>query len=185
VGDEEQMTDNIRDCTIDRAPLPFQVLDAVGRILAVNGHWEELTGYSAGEMVGHEFTELVPEEYHESFRGKWTVLAQTGELSGADCFLRRKDGIVLNVRVFSTLHAHAEAADCMLVDITGFRQTERDLKESEERFRSLFMLEPTPILIHDGAKTVLANPACAAFLGYESADELTGVSVGDLSLIHI
>jgi PAS domain S-box-containing protein/putative nucleotidyltransferase with HDIG domain len=150
--------------------------------VAINHHWEELTGYSESEMLGHFYAELVPESHLEGFRGRWTELAETGELSGVDCFIRRKDGTILNVRVFSSLDRELGVADCMLVDITGFRKTERDLTESEERFRNLFELEPTPILIHDGARTVLANSACAAFLGYESPRALEGVSVA--SFVH-
>jgi PAS domain S-box-containing protein/putative nucleotidyltransferase with HDIG domain len=176
------MTDKPSDRTVAGAPLPFQALDTEGRIVAVNHHWEKLTGYSESEMLGHYYAELVPEDHIEGFMGKWKTLAETGELSGADCFIRRKDGAILNVRVFSSLDSEGGQADCMLVDITGFRKTERDLKESEERFRNLFELEPTPILIHDGAKTVLANSACATFLGYESPQALEGVPVA--SFVH-
>jgi PAS domain S-box-containing protein/putative nucleotidyltransferase with HDIG domain len=174
------MTDKTIDRTVAGAPLPFQALDTEGRIVAVNRHWEELTGYSESEMLGHYYAELVPEDHLKGFMGKWTILAETGELAGADCFIRRKDGVVLNVRVFSRFDPEVGQADCMLVDITGFRKTERDLKDSEERFRNLFELEPNPILIHDGVRTVLANPACAAFLGYDNSGELEGVAVADL-----
>lgn len=176
------MTDKPSSRTVAGAPLPFQALDTEGRIVAINRHWEELTGYSEREMLGHYYTELVPENHLEGFMGRWAELAETGELSGVDCFIRRKDETILNVRVFSSLDEESGLADCMLVDITGFRKTERDLSESEGRFRNLFELEPTPILIHDGAKTVLANSACAAFLGYESPEALEGVPVA--SFVH-
>jgi PAS domain S-box-containing protein/putative nucleotidyltransferase with HDIG domain len=176
------MTDKPSSRTVAGAPLPFQALDTEGRIVAVNRHWEELTGYSESEMLGHYYAELVPKDRLEGFMGKWKTLSETGELSGADCFIRHKDGTILNVRVFSSLNPEVGQADCMLVDITGFRKTERALKESEERFRNLFELEPTPILIHDGVRTVLANSACAAFLGYESSEALEGVPVA--SFVH-
>lgn len=58
----------------------------------------------------------------------------------------------------------------------------RSVAESEERFRCLFELAPTPIVIHDGATITLANEAAARFLGHESAAELIGVEI--TSFVH-
>jgi PAS domain S-box-containing protein/putative nucleotidyltransferase with HDIG domain len=163
----------------EQAPLPFLALDREGRIAGVNGLWEELTGYSIDESIGRPFAEMVPKDHLRDFEGSFRRLSETGELDGIDCFVTCRDGRVLDVRVFGR-SGDADRSECLLVDITGFRQTERELTESEERFRNLFELEPTPILIHDGARTLIANQACARFLGYGSPEELMGMPVADL-----
>ncbi len=161
-------------------PMAFQSLSPDGRILDVNAQWEILTGYTAAELIDHEFSELVPEDYTERFLANLAELMRAGELSGADCFLRRKDGEIRNVQIFARVIDGGKRTSCMLVDVTSFRQTECALGESEERFRSMFELAPTPIVIHDGMAIIMANAACAAFLGYDSAEELVGVPVIDL-----
>lgn len=162
------------------APLAYQSLSITGVILEVNSEWEKLSGYSAAEMVGRNYLDLVPEEHLADFRENLERLARNGELVGQDCFLRRKDGSVLSVLIFGRLDARGERANCMLVDVTGFRDTERELADSEQRFRSLFALAPTPIVIHDGRSIVMANQACARFLGFGSPEEIVGTLVENL-----
>ena len=53
-------------------------------------------------------------------------------------------------------------------------------EDSQVLFQTLFELAPTPALIHDGRQILLANDACARFLGYESAEELAGIEIGPL-----
>ncbi len=166
----------------DNSPLASQSLSFEGRILEVNCQWERLAGYSAAEVVGRQYAELVPEDHLEDFRKTLGTLVRTGELDGVDCFLRRKDGCVRNIRVFAQADVAAGHIECLLVDITHFRQTERDLMDSEEHFRSLFEMLPTPTLLHDGKRVMMANPACARFLGYDDPAELEGVRV--VTLVH-
>lgn len=162
------------------APLAYQSLNSRATILEVNMAWERLTGYTAAEMVGHNYLELVPEEHFQDFYRNLELLMTQGELVGQDCFLQRKDGSVLNVQIFARLKEGGDLTDCMLVDVTGFRRTERELIESEGRFRSLFALAPTPIAIHDERSVLMANQACARFLGFESPDELIGLPLAEL-----
>ena len=160
------------------ASLAHQSLALDGVILDVDAQWEVLTGYSAHEMVGHHYAELVPDEHMAEFEANLGRLLDEGELAGVDCFLRRKNGEVRNVQVFGRV-AEGQTA-CTLLDVTDFRETEQALVDSEERFRRLFEIAPTPIAIHDGTSVVMANAACARFLGYDSPDEIVGSAVIDL-----
>ena len=166
----------------DTVPLPFQRLSLDGCIVEVNSRWQEMTGYELDECIGRVYTDLMPPGHIDDFHRILGELMETGNLDGADCFLQRKDGQPLNVRIFGTLNRETREAECLLVDITGFRKTETDLTESEARFRSLFELAPTPILIHDGATIAMANQSAARFLGYDAPGELAGLSLA--GIIH-
>jgi PAS domain S-box-containing protein/putative nucleotidyltransferase with HDIG domain len=165
-----------------QAPLPFQRLALDGSIREVNREWELLSGYSAKECVGRQYTDFVPADHLIDFQRNLEQLTNTGRLAGADCYVQRKDGAVLNVRIFGRLNDQTSEAECLLVDITSFRQTERSLRDSEERFRTLFDLAPTPIFIHDGTTLVLANQSGARFLGYDAPEHLIGLGV--MGFVH-
>ena len=67
------------------------------------------------------------------------------------------------------------------IDITEQKQAENKLRESEERFRSLF--ENMPIGVYrstPGGQILEANPAFAQMLGYPQVEELLAVNVLDI-----
>lgn len=165
----------------EAAPLPSQILDADGSILAINAAWEDLTGYRASEAIGRSYEHFVPKSSLEAFWENMRVLKETGRLEGADCFIQRKDGSSRNVLVFAQLEqGEPPLIRCSLVDSTSQNEAKHAIAESEKRFRSLFELSPTPIVIHDGRSIVLANEATARFLGFDSAEDIIGHSLADL-----
>lgn len=62
------------------------------------------------------------------------------------------------------------------------RQVEEDLRESEQRYRTLVELSPDGIFVHRKDKVLFVNPASVRLLGARNAEDLVGRSV--LSLIH-
>lgn len=60
------------------------------------------------------------------------------------------------------------------------RKLINDLKESEERHRSLIELSPDAILVHDGEKLLYTNPSGAKILGANKIGELIGKPIMDL-----
>lgn len=68
----------------------------------------------------------------------------------------------------------------LLFNILKRRKTEKALKESEERFKSLY--ENVPIGIYrttPGGKILMANPAMIKTLGYSSLEELIKTNLGE------
>jgi two-component system, sporulation sensor kinase A len=58
-------------------------------------------------------------------------------------------------------------------------QCEKELKESEERYRLLVELSPEPIAVVCDERIVYANPAAAAVFGAAGVDALIGLAVAD------
>ncbi len=168
--------------TLDDTPLPLQILDTEGRILAVNASWELFTGYSASEVTGLLYSELIPAEELADFRRNMDTLLEHGHLDGSPCHVRGRDEAVREVLLFARLTEgeNSTLTKCILLDITTLREAERSLAESDARFRSIFELAPSPIVIHDGREVVVANDAAARFLRYEDASALTGVAIQKL-----
>jgi len=66
-------------------------------------------------------------------------------------------------------------------DITARKETERSLKESEEKYRSLFQRVPVGLYQTTPEGEILdANPALVEMLGYPDLDSLLGVNVSDI-----
>jgi PAS domain S-box-containing protein len=64
-------------------------------------------------------------------------------------------------------------------DITQIHESERMIKESEERYKNLFDFSPEPIFVYKNNTIVFANTATAILLGHNYPDELVGNSIFD------
>lgn len=67
-------------------------------------------------------------------------------------------------------------------DITDYKQTEKSLRQSEERFRTLFEYAPLGIVVTGGVNgAIMVNKAIADFLGYPKAEleTLTAVQLAE------
>ncbi len=73
---------------------------------------------------------------------------------------------------------------CSVTDISGRKEAEEALKESEERYRSLFQNNHATMLLIDPetAAIVDANPAACSFYGYRK-EELTAKKITDLNAL--
>ncbi len=58
-------------------------------------------------------------------------------------------------------------------DISDTKMAAEAIKESEARFRNLVEHSPQAVALHAEGRFLYANPACAALLGYASAEQLT------------
>jgi len=76
---------------------------------------------------------------------------------------------------------HPIAAIGIITDITHKKQLENELRESNQRFRTLFELSPDPAWIIDNYHFVECNQAAVAMLGYPSKDTLLNVHPSALS----
>lgn len=161
------------------APIAFQSLDLTGVILEVNPEWEQLSGYTAADMIGHNYLDLVPEDHLDDFRRNLERLMTDGELVGQDCFLRRKDGSIRNILIFGRIDESGERTNCRLVDITEFRCAERELADSEQRFHDIFEFSADPMVVHDGRVSLFANRAAVVSFGLPSGSDTSGVAIAD------
>jgi PAS domain S-box-containing protein len=66
-------------------------------------------------------------------------------------------------------------------DITGRKQAEEALRDSEERYRKLVEASPVPMSMASAGRIVFVNPAMLRMCGATNADQLIGRSPGDLT----
>jgi PAS domain S-box-containing protein len=167
--------------------MPFAVaaVDNEAKVLLWNPASEELYGWAADEVLGKPLPTFPDEEAVENFR---KLLGSRGEgtvLLEFETIRQRKDGSLVHVSV-STAPLLDVAGDPIgmigfSADITTRVQTEADMRDSEERFRSIFEHSNDAIFILDPEKDEFLeiNRRAAEMLGYR-VDELTSLHPSDI-----
>jgi PAS domain S-box-containing protein len=157
-------------------------LDAQGAVQFVNPAAARALGWEPGDLVGRSLHHTV---HHARPDGSphprvecpiEATLRGEGVRTAADeVFWAKGDGAVPVEYVSTPILERGAPAGAVVTftDISGRKEAERQLRESEERFRSLF--EHAPIGIYRTApdgRILLANPALIRMLGYESFADL-------------
>jgi two-component system cell cycle sensor histidine kinase/response regulator CckA len=154
-----------------------------GRFIDVNDSMTKMLGYERGELLGGTSIEL----------GIWEDLAEREQIVAAvrasipvresELRLRTKSGEVRQVLVSAELMLIGK--DQVLLstfhDITERRRAQEALRESEERYRALFELNPFPLWVFDPQTLAFlaVNAAAVEHYGY-SHDEFLAMSLRDL-----
>ena len=158
------------------------IADTDGHFRRLNPEWERTLGYSPAELKGRRFLDLVhPEDLA-------ATLAALGQLSSQEHVLnfvnrcRHKDGTYL----WLEWRSFAEDSRIFAVarDITVRIQTEKALRKSEARLRSVFEQANDGIYIISAENRYLeANASGLELLGY-TRDQLLQMSVADVLAPH-
>ncbi|MBA3658104.1 MAG: PAS domain S-box protein [Gemmatimonadales bacterium] len=163
----------------------------------------DIFGFSAADMVGDTPARLYPEAGPEALPMDLARIAQgqeyVGEWSG-----RRKDGRQVWVDIKTTVVRDRDGRDIGFIgvakDITARKEAERQLRDSEERYRAFVnqsaegvwrieMDDAVPIALDEEAQLerfyahgylAECNDAMARMYGFERAAELVGARLGSL-----
>ena len=148
---------------------------ADGRVIEVNPAFLDMFGFTRDEVIGHTTRELKVWANIEERDMLMKTLDKSGQIRNFETKFRRKSGQIGDLLVSADVidlageqHMLAE-----MLDITDRKQAEQALRESEERFRSVF--ENASMGIYRTApdgQILLANPAICRLLGYDSFEEL-------------
>ncbi|NVM23481.1 MAG: PAS domain S-box protein [Desulfobacterales bacterium] len=150
------------------------VSDETGRFVDVNQAACDSLGYSKEELL-----RLSNREIDSDPRGYEAFLKVRGGLVKKITFevnQQRKDGTLVPVEITGSLlkRGGQRMAVAIARDITRRKEAEKALRESEERFRTIFESAQACMFIKDSASNyVLANPAMELLLGLP-ASQLIG-----------
>jgi PAS domain S-box-containing protein len=146
----------------------------------------KITGYTREELLGKSARILYGTDEDFEFVGR-EKYAQISERNTGTVETRwqRKDGTMIDVLLSSTpidSNDLSMGVTFTALDITSRKQVERDLRESEARYRSLFKNNHSVMLLIDPetANIVDANPAAVNFYGW-SYEELTCKKITDIN----
>jgi PAS domain S-box-containing protein len=161
------------------------VIDRV--FVDVNDHFCELLGFDRDELLGENARMVYPsdEDYEYVGREKYRQIDDNG-VGSVETRMQRKDGKVVNVLLSSTPLNPADISQGVtftVLDITERKKAERDLRESEERFRSLFEFAPDGFYLNDIEGNLIDGNKVAEEITGFSKEELVGENFLQLGLL--
>ena len=194
ITDRKQSEEELRDSEIRFRTVVDNAADAIfvhhnderGTILDANRQACKSLGYSREELIGmtpHDFDACLSLSTMEQLEARMN----DGEMVAFETLHRRKDGTVfpVEVRARPFWQGARQFAVAMVRDITERKQAEEKLKESEERFRSLFEQGANAIVLldADSGDIIEFNQRAHEDLGY-SREEFEKLSVADIEALE-
>ena len=153
-------------------------LDRKGRFAYINPAGENIVGYSSQEFLGHDFTEVLAPEYIDITTDLFKRGLAGEKISLYEVEIMHKDGqkIPVELNMTSLFDEDGNIIGRLGVarDVTEPKRVEKMLRESEDRYRTIFENTGTVMAIIEEDKTIsLVNREAEKLFGY-SREEIEG-----------
>lgn len=160
---------------VNSVPALLRVTDVSGRIVFYNTAHEIFFGGHDALMPGK--TAPVEPEYCRRHRRLDRLVVETGEqMLGIEETVADREGsqrVLLTTKApLGSFGGGFEQVVTVCVDITERKRVEREISESEQRFRSLIEGSVLGIVIERDGAPIFANRTFARIFGFESAEEV-------------
>lgn len=169
-----QLAQGMVEALTNNATVAFIVCDLQDKVIYVNRTFEIVFGWAKEEVLGTTLP-IVCEEDWPIFQA--SLSKHRWQFTHDEVVRRRKNGTVFSSSETITPIKDRTGAiifyACIVKDITARKQAERTLKESEQRFKSLFEQNPDATLSLDlKGRMTDVNPAALGMTGFAYKDLL-------------
>jgi PAS domain S-box-containing protein len=154
------------------------------RIYEANDAFLELVGYSRAEMHAGQlrWAALTTPEEAERHRAAFAALLASGACPPFETEYIRRDWSVISVVIGAAL-TRREPVEwaCFVMDVSERKLAQAERRETEERYRSLFDRNPTPMWVfdHETLRFLDVNQAAVDRYGW-SREEFLGMTLRDI-----
>ena len=162
------------------------MVDMRGRWKMVNARLCEMLGYSEQELYSGDFQRIThPDDLPHNLALVSQLVSGERDSDVMEKRYYRKDGSIIWVRMAVAAVRQAESGSCYFIsvieDISAHKQAELQLRESEFRYRQMFVSSPQPMWVGDREtlKFIDVNAAAIAHYGY-SREEFLSFDLVDL-----
>lgn len=187
----------------ENSPEGIVILDNHDKIVNANKGFERMFQFSEEEIKGKTLNDIIVPESLLEQATQMTLFVLKGEVIHRETERKRKDGSTVDVSVLAypiTLEANQIGVYGIYSDITERKETEKALRNSEERYRAFVkqstegiwryeFLEPISIKlpIDEQVKNIFrygylaeCNDVYAKMYGYNNANEIAGARISEL-----
>ncbi|MCB0408801.1 MAG: PAS domain S-box protein, partial [Flavobacteriales bacterium] len=171
------------EVAVEASPNGMIMINEDGKIVMANRQTEKMFGYKHNELIGHSIDKLIPSNLKPTSKSKKTI-DSLYQIHGRELFGTQKDGkkIIVEIGLNPIENKEGKFILASVVDITSRKKFEQELKESEEKYRTLIDTMNEGVLILDNHEKILfANDFMCKMLEYE-IDELIGKRADKLLL---
>ncbi len=162
----------------EHSPAMVYFTNLEGIILDINDAGVKMLGYhSREEIEGRVPARAVYDKPQD--RGLFLKsMEKTGSVQDFETRFRRRDGTVIDVMITAAMRLDrkgtVEGYEGFVIDVTDRKRAERELQESEEKYRTVVENSLSGIFIHQGGHFQFVNQRVAEMLGYHHPDDLVG-----------
>ncbi|WCK54232.1 PAS domain S-box protein [Aneurinibacillus sp. Ricciae_BoGa-3] len=155
----------------------FCIISVDGYFKTLNPSWEHTLGFTRERLCSEPFVNFIHPDDQRATLHALDRLSQGENVLNFENRYRCKDGtykwlmwntIVENERFYSVAR-----------DITKQKEMEKELRESEERYRRLVELSPDTVVVHTDEKITYLNETGLKLVGAASLGEIAGRSIMD------
>ncbi|HYC73859.1 PAS domain S-box protein [Brevundimonas sp.] len=181
---EKAMTRSNRDLEdfFENSAVGLHIVSGDGIILRANKAELALLGYTADEYVGRHIAEFHADE--QTIGEILTCLSHGGTLDRHPARLRAKDGSLRHVLITSNSRFEDGkflSTRCFTVDVTELQQSERALRESDERLAATYEAATVGIAeVDESGRYIRVNDALCGILG-RSREQLLATTLLDIT----
>jgi PAS domain S-box-containing protein len=170
---------------IQHAPAALAMFDTEMRYLAASRRWIADYHLDARDIIGQSHYAIFPELPEALKAIHRRGLAGEVIASDEDRFVREDGSVQWLAWEVQPWYTNGNTIGGIIIysdDITGRKEVEEKLRESEEKYRSLVDVSPVAVAVHRNGKVLYANPEAIRLLKAGTAGDLIGKDV--LSFIH-
>ncbi|MEI6137736.1 MAG: PAS domain S-box protein [Mariniphaga sp.] len=168
---------------VEHLPQRIFIKDINSTYLSCNANYANDLGITPEQIVGKTDIEFVPAQLADAYRADDRTVMETGRLKNiVEPYLL---GGVEHWIQTTKVPYHDEQGKIIGVlgifdDISVQRKQQEALKNSEERFKNIYVNSPIAIeLYNEKGSLVDVNPACCTLFGIKSVDEVRGFRLFD------
>ncbi len=158
------------------------VFDFGGFLLEANIKALSLFGYSHKAFLGKHLDDLYPPEQYPQYKKIFEEISHNGSAGVSDIDIVTKTGGRIPVDLTGSVVEYSGKSFIQMIlrDISQKKKAEKELRESEERYRKLVELAPDSICVHIGGKIVFMNETGLRMAGFSSLEEAVGYDALEL-----
>ncbi len=162
--------------------LGIMVANRDGQLLDANTKFLEMLGYSMDELKTLSFIDLTFPEDREKDRELYKLAVEKKGSYSKEKRYRRKNGEMFIGKLSASFVLGEDGEPMYAIahveDITKEKLLEKDLKESQKRYRDLVAYSPEPIIVHRDGLIIFANEKACKMVGM-TMKELYNKSIFD------